>query len=60
MTIKELRTLCNMTQQAFGDYFGIPLRTVQNWEGGQRSCPEYLLSLIEYKLHKEGLIPEAK
>ena len=53
MTIKELRTKSGMTQQAFGDYFGIPLRSIQNWEGGQRQCPEYLLNLMKYKLEKE-------
>jgi DNA-binding transcriptional regulator YiaG len=55
--IKDLRTASGMTQQAFGDYFGIPKRTVQNWEGDINSCPEYLLKLIEYKLVKEGKMP---
>lgn len=56
MTIKELRASTGLTQRQFGDYFGIPLRTVQNWEGGQRACPDYLLSLMVYKLTSEGLI----
>lgn len=56
MTIKELRKLSGMTQQAFGNYFEIPLRSIQNWEGGQRQCPDYLLKLMEYKLKNEGLI----
>ncbi|MBQ9975846.1 MAG: helix-turn-helix domain-containing protein [Clostridia bacterium] len=56
MTTKELRNLTGMPQGAFGEYFGIPLRTIQNWEGGQRQCPEYLLRLIEYKLKSEVLI----
>ncbi len=56
MTIRELRTLSGMTQQAFADYFGIPKRSIENWEGGQRSCPDYLLTLMEYKLIKEGVI----
>jgi DNA-binding transcriptional regulator YiaG len=47
-----------MTQTAFGDYFGIPMRTIQNWEGGQRECPEYLLDLMRYKLVKENIIKE--
>ena len=56
MTIKELRTTAKMTQHAFADYFGIPFRTIQNWEGGQRTPPQYIVSLIEYKLKKEGII----
>jgi DNA-binding transcriptional regulator YiaG len=45
-----------MTQKAFGEYFDIPARSIQNWEGGQRNCPEYLLDLMEYKLKNEGII----
>lgn len=36
MAIKELRTVCGMTQQAFSDYFGIPKRTIEDWEAGRR------------------------
>lgn len=56
MTIKELRTTAKMTQKEFSEYFGIPFRSIQNWEGGQRTPPQYLVSLIEYKLKKEGII----
>lgn len=56
MTIKELRTAAGMTQKAFSEYFGFSKRTVENWEGGQRACPEYLTNLIRYKLEREGLI----
>jgi DNA-binding transcriptional regulator YiaG len=55
MTIKKLRTASGMTQQQFSDYFNIPKRTIENWEGGQRKCPEYLLDLMEYKLSNEGI-----
>lgn len=56
MTIKELRVKSGMTQKAFAEYFDIPHRTIQNWEGGQRQCPDYLLSLMQYKLEKENKI----
>lgn len=55
-TIKHLRLSAGMSQKKFGDFFGIPLRTIQNWEYEIRQCPEYLLDLIEYKLKKENLI----
>ena len=54
MTFKELREAYNMTLTQVSEYFDIPYRTVQNWDGGQRKCPEYLLKLMEYKLKKEG------
>lgn len=58
MTIRELRNLSGMTQQAFADYFGISKRAVESWEGGQRKCPEYLLQLMEYKLRNEKIIKD--
>lgn len=56
MNIKELRSLTGMTQKQFSEYFNIPHRTLQNWEGEQRKCPEYLLNLMKYKLEKENKI----
>lgn len=56
MTIKELRTAAGMTQQAFADYFGIPKRSIENWEGSKSEPPEYLVKLIEYKLRSEKKI----
>lgn len=50
MTIKDLRTSHRMTMTEFSRYFGIPYRTIQNWEYGARECPTYLLELMAYKL----------
>lgn len=56
MTFKELREMSGMNQREFGEYFGIPLRTVQNWSGSVNKCPDYLLDLMRYKLENEGII----
>lgn len=56
MTVKELREAAGMTRQQFTEYFGIPYRTLQDWELGNRKCPAYLLDLMEYKLRKEKII----
>ena len=56
MTIKELRKLTGLSQQKFGDYFGIPKRTIQNWEAGVSECNPYIIELMVYKLKHEGLI----
>lgn len=53
MTFKELRQQSGMTQKAFAEYFGIPLRTIENWERCVNKCPQYLLDLMEYKLNNE-------
>ncbi len=56
MTIKELREQTGLSQKAFGEYFGIPRRTVQNWETGANECNQYIIDLMEYKLRNEGKI----
>lgn len=56
MTIQELRKAAGMTQKAFAEYFGVSKRAVEEWEGGRRKCPDYLLNLMIYKLKNEGLI----
>lgn len=50
MTIKEMRTSMGMTQTEFGNLFGIPLRSIQNWELEIRKPPEYVVNLIEKNL----------
>lgn len=56
MTFKELRERSKMSRSQFAEYFEIPYRTIQNWEIGERKCPEYLLKLMEYKLKNEKMI----
>ena len=51
---KRFRELSGMTRKEFCDYFGIPYRTVQDWELGNRNCPGYLLDLMRYKLEHES------
>ena len=56
MMFKELRRLAGMNTAQFSRYFGIPYRTVQNWDLGTRQCPEYLIELMLYKLKNENII----
>ena len=55
MTIKELRQQTGLSQTAFAKYFEIPLRTVQDWEQGKRTPPEYLVKLMAEKLKMNKL-----
>jgi DNA-binding transcriptional regulator YiaG len=52
----ELRKLSGMTQEKFSQYFGIPKRTVEDWDRGASNCADYLLDLMRYKLEHEGII----
>ena len=54
--IKQMRKESGMTQAQFSEYFGIPKRTIEEWERGARRPPDYLPRLLCYKLFTEGLI----
>ena len=55
-TIKSERIRLGLTQHQLADLTGIPFRTIQNWEGGQRKCPEYVekmvLNLLDQKFNQ--------
>lgn len=58
MSIKQLREQTGLSQQKFGNFLGIPKRTIEDWEQGLRTPPAYVVELIEYKLRKEGVIAD--
>jgi DNA-binding transcriptional regulator YiaG len=51
----QLRMETGMNRREFAEYFGIPYRTVQDWELGNRTMPEYLFRLMEYKIKMEKI-----
>ena len=53
--IKELREKMGMNRREFSDYYGIPYRTVQDWEAEKRELPEYLLRLMIYRAEMERM-----
>lgn len=55
----ELRKSTGMNKKKFAEYFGIPYRTFQDWELGNRTMPEYLLRLMAYKVEIEKLAVES-
>lgn len=56
----KLREDTGMNRRQFSDYFGIPYRTIQDWELGNRRMPEYLLRLMVYKANMEKLVKSDK
>ncbi len=53
MNIREMRTLLGDTQGEFATRYNIPFRTVQNWEAGVRTPPEYMISLLENRIRAD-------
>lgn len=56
--LKAMRKEAGLTQREFAGYFGIPIRTVEDWERGIRHMPDYVLRLLVYKMRIEGMIVE--
>ena len=46
--IKELRKKTGLSQSKFSAKFGIPVRTLQQWEQGISAPPKYLVRMIAY------------
>ena len=55
-TIKELRESTGMSRKDFSEHTGIPVRTLEDWEAGRRTPPEYIPRLIAYQLKYEELV----
>ena len=56
--IYQLRKETGMSRKEFAEHLGIPLRTVEDWEAGRRTPPEYIPRLISYQLKYEALVGE--
>jgi len=54
-TIKEIRNSTGLSQSKFSKALNIPLRTVQAWETGERSCPVYVVELIAYRVQHDPI-----
>ena len=54
--IRKLREKTGMTRKDFSIHIGIPLRTIEDWEAGRRTPPEYIPRLISYQLKYEELM----
>ena len=53
MNIREMRMLLGDTQSQFAARYNIPFRTVQNWETGLRTPPEYIINLLEDRIRSD-------
>ena len=52
--IKRMRSYLKMTQEEFSNAYGIPVRTLQQWESGRRNPPEYVINLLERAVKEDG------
>ena len=57
--MRKLRESTGMNRKAFCEFFGIPYRTVTDWELDNRHAPEYVLRLLEYYIRHENFSKES-
>lgn len=53
--IKALRESTGMNRKEFCEYFGIPYRTVTEWERDNRHAPDYVIRLLTYYIQMEKM-----
>lgn len=56
ITIHDIMARAGLNQTQFARRFGIPLRTVQDWCGGRRNPPDYVLGMMAEILDMEERI----
>lgn len=54
--IRDLREGTGLSRKEFSNHIGIPIRTLEDWEAGRRTPPEYIPRLISYQLKYEELV----
>ena len=50
--IKAARKAAGLTQQKMSDILGIPKRTIENWDSGQRKPAHWAIKLIIEELER--------
>lgn len=60
MDFKDLKKKSGMTNAQINEFSGIPVRSLENWTSKKqrRNPPSYVVSLLKYKMEKEGIIKE--
>ena len=46
--LNALREEMGLNRKQFAERFGIPYRTITDWERGERQMPDYVLRLLAY------------
>ena len=56
--IKRMREENGLSRKEFSIHTGIPVRTVEDWEAGRRTPPDYIPKLISYQFKYEKMMME--
>ena len=50
---RKLRKQTGLSMQKFGDRYGIPFRTIQDWEREERTPPDYVYELLKFRVEAD-------
>lgn len=56
MDITEMRNYIGVSRAEFSRRYNIPIRTLESWEAGVRTPPEYVLNLLEESVRRTDII----
>jgi len=58
--IREIRGKTGYSRKKFSDAYGIPVRTLEEWEAGRRTPPDYVVRLLSYVVEIEVMKAEGE
>ena len=53
MTSVEIRALSGLGRAAFSRKYGIPIRTIEDWDAGTTHPPEWVMALLERAVRED-------
>ena len=54
MNSKRIRGMLGVNRKEFSERYGIPVRTLENWDSGKSSPPDWLLALLERVVREDA------
>lgn len=54
MDTKEIRGILGVSRAEFSRLYGIPVRTLENWDSGKNSPPDWMLAILERMVREDA------
>lgn len=58
MNTTEIRSILGISRAEFSRRYGIPVRTIENWDAGKTNPPEWLLKILERVVREDAEIAQ--
>lgn len=54
MTSKEIRAILGVSRAEFSRRYGIPIRTLEEWDAGRHMAPDWVMALLERVVREDA------